>query len=80
MIGVDTSSFVAFLNGQQAEDVDLVRQAIKDERLVMPPFVVTARDVAEAAERAREQLAARLSVEAQDSLCIDALQLLGATL
>ena len=41
MIGVDTSSFVAFLNGEEAEDVDLVRQAIKDERLVMPPFVVT---------------------------------------
>ena len=41
MIGVDTSSFVAFLNGEEAEDVDLVRQAIKDESLVMPPFVVT---------------------------------------
>ena len=41
MIGVDTSSFIAFLQGEKAEDVDLVRQAITDEVLVMPPFVVT---------------------------------------
>ena len=41
MIGVDTSSFVAYLQGEDAEAVDLVRQAIKDETLVMPPFVVT---------------------------------------
>ena len=41
MIGVDTSSFVAYLQGNEAEDVDLVRQAIKDEGLIMLPFVVT---------------------------------------
>ncbi len=41
MIGVDTSSFVAYLQGEEAEDVDLLRQAIRDETLIMPPFLVT---------------------------------------
>ena len=41
MIAVDTCSFVNFLDGAQSDDVALVRQAITDETLVLPPFVVT---------------------------------------
>ena len=41
MIAVDTSRIDAFLQGEEAEDVHLVRQAINDENLIMPPFVVT---------------------------------------
>lgn len=41
MIAVDTSSFVAFLSGEEAEDTALITQAIKDEVLILPPFVVT---------------------------------------
>ena len=40
MIGVDTSSIVAYLQGEEATDVDLVAQAIEDEMLIVPPFVI----------------------------------------
>ena len=41
MIAVDTSSFIAFLAGEESEDTALVTQALKDETLILPPFVVT---------------------------------------
>ena len=40
MIAVDTSSFVAFLAGEEGRDVDLVGQAIEGELLIIPPVVV----------------------------------------
>ena len=41
MIGVDTSSFIDFLNNDGVQSVGEVTQAIVDEKLIMPPFVVT---------------------------------------
>lgn len=41
MIGVDTSSIVACLKGDDASDVDLVTQALQSETLIVTPFVVT---------------------------------------
>ena len=40
MIGVDTSSIVAFLQGDSGNDVDLIAQAITNESLIVPPFVI----------------------------------------
>lgn len=40
MIGVDTSSIVAYLQGDEASDVELVAEAIAHETLIVPPFVV----------------------------------------
>jgi len=40
MIGVDTSSLVAYLQGEEAKDVDLIAQALEDETLILPPFVI----------------------------------------
>jgi len=40
MIAVDTSSFVAFLAGEEGTDVELVMQAIEGELLTFPPVVV----------------------------------------
>ena len=40
MIAVGTSSLVAFLAGENEEDVDLVKRAIANEMLVIPPVVV----------------------------------------
>jgi len=37
MICADTSSVVAFLNGEQGQDVDLVRRALLDGILVLAP-------------------------------------------
>jgi len=41
MVGVDTSSLVAYLKGEESVDVELVTNAIADESLIVPPFVVT---------------------------------------
>jgi len=41
MIAADTSSMVAFLNGEEAVDVDIVKSAIEDESLVLPPVVLS---------------------------------------
>lgn len=41
MIAVDTSSFIAFLAGEDAVDVVLLTQAVQSETLVLPPVVVT---------------------------------------
>lgn len=40
MIAVDTSSFVAFIQGDKGQDVDLVREAVREESLIMIPFVL----------------------------------------
>jgi len=40
MIAVDTSSFVAFLAGENDPDVVFVTQAIEGELLVLPPVVI----------------------------------------
>ena len=40
MIAVDTSSFIAFLAGEEGEDVSLIIQAIEGEVLVLPPVVI----------------------------------------
>lgn len=41
MIAADTSSLVAFLEGAEGEDVDLVQEALEHQQLVMPPVVLT---------------------------------------
>ena len=41
MIGVDTSTIVAFLQGEDATDVEWVVEALKQRSLILPPFVVT---------------------------------------
>jgi predicted nucleic acid-binding protein len=41
MIAVDTSSFVAFFEGENAPDVHVITSAISDGRLCLPPAVVT---------------------------------------
>lgn len=41
MIAADTSSMVAFLNGEEAADVDVIKSAIEDESLILPPVVLS---------------------------------------
>ena len=41
MIAVDTSSMVAFLEGAEGDDVDLVQAALHHEQLVLPPVVLS---------------------------------------
>ena len=41
MIAVDTSSMVAFLQGERGTDVDRVQQALSGDKLVLPPPVLT---------------------------------------
>ena len=41
MIAVDTSSLVAFFNGDEGDDVDLVESALKDGQVALPPVVLT---------------------------------------
>jgi len=41
MICVDTSSFVAFIKGEQGRDVELAARAALDELLVLAPVSVT---------------------------------------
>lgn len=40
MIAVDTSSFSNFLKNERTSDAELVRQALTNEVLVLPPVVV----------------------------------------
>ena len=40
MIAVDTSSLVAYLQGDPGGDVDVVDAALADKRLVLPPIVL----------------------------------------
>lgn len=41
MIAVDTSSLSAFLAGEAGPDVDVVEDALRDTRMVLPPVVLT---------------------------------------
>jgi len=41
MIAADTSTWVAFLQGDHGEDVRLLDQALGDRQVVMPPAVLT---------------------------------------
>src|SRR4051812_48731036 len=41
MIGVDTSSMIAFLQGDSGSDVEAVDQALEENRGVFPPVVLS---------------------------------------
>ena len=41
MIAVDTSSMIAFLQGDSGEDVELVQSALDHQQLALPPVVLT---------------------------------------
>jgi predicted nucleic acid-binding protein len=41
MIAADTSSLVAFLEGESGADVDLIQAALDSSQLVLPPVVLT---------------------------------------
>ena len=41
MIAADTSTWVAFLQGEQGEDVQLLDEALKERRVLMVPVVLT---------------------------------------
>lgn len=41
MIAADTSSWIAFLEGNSGEDADLLDRALEDRQLVMVPAVLT---------------------------------------
>jgi len=41
VIAADTSTMVAFLEGAEGDDVDLVQSAIDHQQLVLPPVVLT---------------------------------------
>jgi len=41
MIAADTSTMVAFLEGGEGDDVDLVQSAIDHQQLVLPPVVLS---------------------------------------
>ena len=40
MIAVDTSSLIAFLAGDEGADIDLIHQAVAEDRLRLPPPVL----------------------------------------
>lgn len=41
MIAVDTSTWVAFLEGDGGNDTDILDEALRDRQVVMPPVVLT---------------------------------------
>ena len=41
MIAADTSSMIAFLQGEDGDDVDLVQAALDHRQLALPPCVLT---------------------------------------
>lgn len=41
MIAVDTSSMIAFLQGDPGDDVDLIQSALDHQQLALPPIVLT---------------------------------------
>jgi predicted nucleic acid-binding protein len=41
MIAADTSTWIAFLQGERGEDTDLLDQALADKQVVMVPVVLT---------------------------------------
>lgn len=40
MIAVDTSSMVAFLEGDNGDDIDLIQSALDHQQLALPPVVL----------------------------------------
>ncbi|HMC78080.1 MAG TPA: PIN domain-containing protein [Vicinamibacterales bacterium] len=41
MIAADTSSLIAFLQGDEGEDTDLIQSALDHQQLALPPVVLT---------------------------------------
>ena len=41
MIAVDTSSMVAFLEGLEGADTDVIQSALEQQQLALPPTVLT---------------------------------------
>jgi predicted nucleic acid-binding protein len=41
MIAADTSSIVAFLQGEAGDDTDIIQSALDHQQLVLPPVVLT---------------------------------------
>ena len=41
MIAADTSSLIAFLEGERGDDVELIQSALDHQQLVLPPVVLT---------------------------------------
>ena len=41
MIAVDTSTWIAYLEGEGGEDVDVLDRALQDRQVVMAPVVLT---------------------------------------
>jgi predicted nucleic acid-binding protein len=41
MIAADTSSMVAFLQGDEGDDIDLIQSALDHQQLALPPAVLT---------------------------------------
>ena len=41
MIAADTSTWIAFLEGEKGEDVDLLDRALQDRQVLMVPMVLT---------------------------------------
>jgi len=41
MIAADTSSIVAFLQGQDGDDTDIIQSALDHQQLALPPVVLT---------------------------------------
>jgi hypothetical protein len=41
VIAVDTSSMIAFLQGDPGDDVDLIQSALDHQQLALPPIVLT---------------------------------------
>ena len=41
MLAADTSSLVAFLEGDEGDDVDLIQSALDHQQLALPPVVLT---------------------------------------
>jgi uncharacterized protein with PIN domain len=41
MIAADTSTWVAFLQGDRGEDAQLLDRALEDRQVLMPPVVLT---------------------------------------
>ena len=41
MIAADTSSMIAFLQGEEGDDVELVQSALDHQQLALPPVVLT---------------------------------------
>lgn len=41
MIAADTSTWIAFLQGESGSDVELLDLALRDQQVVMPPVVLT---------------------------------------